>query len=230
MKIVSKKSIAAMIAGTFMLAGTVTPFIAQASSIQNPSSVQCQGNQKYTHNRQFSPEKVAQHLSETFGIDQATILTYHANGMSFRDIAQASFLANAGGRTLEDIISYKTTDNNWRNVALGLGITKEQMRNARQNIIANGLHKKIGLHKQTTLDLLHKGYKARDIGIAAELAKNTGKPITNVLSLRKINNTWLDVATLLNVDKETFKKDVQELGYGFHHRGYKQHTEDNERK
>lgn len=230
MKVLSRKTIAAMVAGTFIMAGAAVPFIVQASDMQKPFSAQHQRDQKCLNSHHFSPEKAAQHLSEAFGIDQATILAYNANGISFRDIHKAAFLANAGGKTLEDVMNHKTADNNWKDVAAALGITKEQMKTARQNITANRLHKKVGLDKQTTLDLLREGYRGRDIGMAAELAKNTSKPITEVLSLRKINNTWLDVAALVGVDKETFKKDVQELGYGFPHRGHHGHAENRDNK
>lgn len=225
MKVLSRKAIAAIVAGTFIMAGAAAPFIVQASDIQKSPFAQHQRNQKCEKGRQFNPEKAAQHLSETFGINQNTILTYKANGMSFRDIYKAALLANASGKTLEDVMSHKTADNNWKDVAIAIGITKEQMKAGRQNMVANSLNKKIGLDKQTTLDLLHQGYRGRDIGIAAKLAANTNKPLTEVLSLRKINNTWFDVATELGVDKATFKKDMQELGHGFHHRGHRGHAE-----
>jgi hypothetical protein len=201
------------------------PFIVQAADIQQPPSAKHQTYCKGSKDHQVSPEIAAQRLPDAFGIDQATILKYNAGGMSFRDIGRAALLANAGGTTLEDVISHKATDNTWRDVATAMGITKEQMKATRQKLVANRLDKKIGLDKEVTLDLLHQGYHARDIGMAAELAKNTSKPITEVLSLRKINNTWSDVATTLGVDKETFKKDIQELGYGSHHRGHGEHKD-----
>jgi len=223
MNLVSRRTMAAVVAGAFIMAGVAAPFIVQAADIQQPPSAQHQKVQKDQNgprDHRISPEKAAQNLSDSFGIDQATILKYNAGGMSFRDIGHAALLANAGGTTLEDVISHKTTDNKWRDVATTMGITKDQMKAARQNVVANRLDKKIGLDKQVTLDLLHQGYHPRDIGMAAQLAKNTSKPIVEVLSLKKVNNTWLDVATTVGVDKETFKKDAQELGYGFHHRGH----------
>ena len=228
MKLLSRKAIASLVAGTFIMAGVAAPFIVQASDIQNSPSAQHQKGHKFTKDRQMTPEKAAQHLSETFGVDQNTVLTYKANGMSFRDIHKAAFLANASGKTIEDVMSHKTADNKWKDVAIALGVTKEQMKSARQNIVANGMNKKIGLDKKTTLKLLNQGYQSRDIGMAAVLAKSTNKPLKEILSLRKINNTWFDVANQVGVDKETFKKDIQGLGHGFHHKGYrgdKGHTE-----
>ena len=216
MKILSRQKIAALVAGTFIMAAATTPFIVQAADVQQPPVGQHQRDQK---GPKMSPEQAAQRLSETFGIDQATVLKYNANGMSFKDISRAAFFANASGKSIDDVISLKTPTNTWKDVATTLGITKEQMQAARQNMVADRLNKKIGLDKQTTLDLLHEGYHARDIGMAGELAKNTSKPIIEVLSLKKINNSWSNVATTLGVDQETFKKDTQELGFGLNHRG-----------
>lgn len=223
MKIVSRKTIAAMIAGTFIMAAAASPFIVQASEIQQLPAGQHQKDHKERkgpNDHKMSPEQAAERLSSTFELDQTTILKYNAGGMSFKDIGRAAFLANASGKSLEDVISYKTPANKWKDVATTLGITKEQMKIARQNMAAKGLNKKIGLDKEIALELLQQGYHPRDIGMAAELGKNTSKPITEVLSLKKINNTWSDVATTLGVDKDTFKNDMKEMRPDFGHRGH----------
>lgn len=221
MRILSKNTIAAMVAGTFIMAAAASPFIVQASEIKQPSNGQHQKFEKHT----ISPEQSAQHLFDAFGIDKATILHYNSTGMNFKDISRAAFLANASGKSLEDIISHKTVNNSWKDVATTMGITKEQTHAARQNMIANGLNKKIGLDKQTTLDLLNQGYHPQDIAMAGQLAKNTNKQISEVLSLKKINNRWSDIATIVGVDKETFKSDMKTLGHGFGPKGHKQHLE-----
>jgi hypothetical protein len=227
MKIVSRQAIAAMVAGTFMIAAAATPFIVQAAETNSTPMKEQQMEHKDWHQK-MSPAKIAQHLADTFGIDQATILQYFVQGTSFKDISRAAFLAKASGKSFVDVISLKTSDNNWKDIATTLGITKEQMQATRQDMIATGLNKKIGLDKETTLNLLHDGYQAHDIGMAAELGKNTDKALTDVLALKKINNTWFDVATTLGVDKETFKSDTKEIGFGFGHRGHDCHGEHND--
>lgn len=222
MNMLSKNKLMAMVAGTFIIASVASPFIVQASEVQQPPTRQHQKSEKL---RQITPEQSAQRLSATFGIEQATILQYNANGMSFKDIGRAAFLANASGKSLADVITHKTANNNWKDVSKDLGITKEQMHAAGQNMVANHLNQKTGLAKKITLDLLQQGYHPQDIGMAAELTKNTNKPITEILSLKKINNRWSDVASSLGVDKETFKNDRKELGYGFGHSGHGQRPE-----
>lgn len=218
MKIVSRKTIAAMVAGTFIIAGAASPFIVQAAETQEKPSA---FHQKQGEERKISPEEAAKRISETFGIDQATVLKYENDGMSVKDIHKAAFLAKAGNKSIEDVISQKTATNTWKDVAESLGITKEQMKETRQNMTATHLNKKTGIKQETALDLLQQGYHPRDIGMASELSKNTKKPIKDILNLKKINNTWSDVAKKLGVSDETFQNDLKEIGnvHGPHHGG-----------
>ena len=213
MKIVSRKTIAAMVAGTFIIAGAASPFIVQAAETQEKPSAYHQKQEQ----QKISPEEAAKRLSDAFGVDQTTILKYQNNGMNFRDISKAAFLAKAGNKSIEDVISQKTDTNTWKDVAASLGITKEQMKATRQDMAATHLNKQTGIKKETALDLLQKGYHPRDIGMASELSKNTKKSINDILSLKKINNTWSDVAKKLGVNDETFKNDLKEVGHGPHH-------------
>lgn len=224
MKIVSRNTIAAMVAGTFIIAGAASPFIVQAAETQEQPSAYHQRQEK----KEINPEEAAKRISDAFGIDQATILKYHNDGMNFRDIRKAAFLAKAGSKPINDVISQKTSTNTWKDVAASLGITQEQMKATRQDMAATHLNKKTGVNKKTALDLLHQGYHPRDIGMASELSKNTNKPIKDILSLKKINNTWSSVAKALGVSTETFKQDLKEAGYAHHHRRHHQdHNESN---
>ena len=222
MKILARNKIAAMVAGTFLMAAAASPFIVQAAETEQvPAAGQHQRAHKGMEKRQVTPDQAAQRISDNFGIDKATVLKYNTDGKSFRDISRAAFLAKASGKSMEDVISLKTATNTWKDVTTTLGVTKEQMKTTRQDMTADRLNKKIGLDKQVTLNLLSQGYHARDIGMASQLAKNTNKPLNEVLDMRKINNTWSDVATTLGVDQATFKQDAKELG--FQHRGHRGH-------
>ncbi len=211
MKIFSKKNLAAIVASTFILAGAAaTPFIVHAAEIDN--------GRPAIHHQQMNPEQIAQNMSETFGVSKEDILKYQASGINFKDIGRAAFLANASGKSLDEVMSHKTPDKKWKDVAQELGITKEQMKAAHQNIAAQQLNTKLGMDKEAALNLLREGYHAKDIGMANELAKNTGKPVNDILSLKKINNTWKDVADSLGVSQDTFKQDMKDMHQAFPHR------------
>jgi len=209
MKMLSKKTIAAVVAGTFILAGAASPFIASAAVADSKRPA--------IEHRQADPAKVAQRLSEEFGISQDTILKYNANGMSFRDIGKAAMLANISGQSIDTVISKKTDSNTWKDVAAAMNISDEQIKSARQNRMAGHMSEKLGIDKETILNLLQQGYHPRQIGVANILAKESGKSIQDVLALKTNDNTWEDVADKLGVDKDQFKKDMKEAKGTFPH-------------
>lgn len=212
MKILSKKTIAALVAGTFIMAGAITPFIVNANSKTTDD------NRPAYHQQKLTPEQKAQRMSQVFGVSQADILKYNTTGMSFKDIGRAAFLANASGKDLSEVISHKTASNTWKDVSMEIGVTKEQFKAAAQNMTANRLNVKLGLDRQTTLDLLHQGHKARNIAMAGLLSKDSGKSINDILAMKTKDNKWQDVAKSLGVNDDTFKKDVKQVKHLFHHK------------
>ncbi len=226
MKIVNKKTIATMVAGTFIIAGAATPFIAQAAKTQETPSAYHQKETK----KQLDPQIASKRISDTFGIEQSVVLKYNNNGMSFKDIGKAAFLAKAGNKSIDNVISQKTADNNWKDVAESLGITKEQIKTAHQNLAADQLNKRTGIDKKSALNLLQDGYRPYDIGMASQLATASKKPIKNVLALKKINNAWSDVAAQLGIDAETFKKDFKNAEQGSHPKGLQGKDNGDERR
>jgi capsular polysaccharide biosynthesis protein len=211
MNALTKKRIMGMVAGGVLLAGTISPFIAQAAE-------QCNFNPTAMGHHQMDPDKIAQHIADTFGVSKDDVLTYEKQGIRSKDLYKASLLAKASGKSLKEVMQTKTLDNTWKDVAASLGVTKEEIRAAHQDIEATKLERKLNIAKQTSLDLMQQGYRSRDIAVANELSKNTSKPINDILSMRKINNTWYDVAQSLGVDEDTFKQDMKDIAVAFHHR------------
>ncbi|HEY3426686.1 MAG TPA: hypothetical protein VGL27_17965 [Negativicutes bacterium] len=219
MNALTKKRIMGLVAGGVLLASTISPFVAQAA-------VQCDFYPTMMRHHQLDPDKVAQHIADTFDVNKDVVLTYEKQGVRFKDLYKASFLAKASGKSLKEVLQTKTLDNTWQDVAISLGVTKEEIRATHQDIEATKLEKKLNITKQTSLDLLQQGYLSRDIAIANELSKNTSKPISDILTMRKINNTWYDVAQLLDVDQDTFKQDMKDLSVVFprSHRGFQRES------
>jgi len=209
MKIISKKTIATVVAGTFIMAGAISPFIVQASPKGERGTA--------THQRQVSPEQMASRMAENLGLSQADITRYQAQGIDFKDLHHASFLAKVANKTLDEVIGLKTADNTWQDVTQTLGITREQMQAARQDMMVNHLAKEAAMDKQVAKNLLQQGYQPRDISMANKLAINTSKSIEAVLSMKKINNTWQDVAKALGADENIVKQDRIGMKHGFSH-------------
>lgn len=212
----SRKSLAAFVVGTFMLAGAAaSPLLVQAAETVKDHPIR-------QHQQKMDPDKAAQHIADQFGIDKDTILKYQNEGYNTRDIVQAAFLSQISEKSFEEVIKLKTNTNTWQDVQQTLGITQEQIKAAHIDRMAGQINAKTGLDTTTTTALLDQGYHPRDIAVAAQLAKNTGKDVQNVLALKKINNTWKDVAGSLGVSPETLKQDMQEIKDIFpHHPGHR---------
>ncbi len=215
MRLVSKKTVAVFVLGAFVLAGAALSPLAQAAE---------GGKARPAHEkRQHDPDKAAQRLAETYGISKDTILARVNAGANVRDLNRAAFLAKANGKTFNEVLDLKTGDNTWKDVAKTLGVTKEQTKAAFHALSADRLSAKLGFDRATVLGLLEQGYKTHDIAVAGLLAENADKTPASVLEMKKINNTWRDVAGSLGISDETLKQDMlklrQAFGHNRHHRG-----------
>lgn len=198
MAFITKKFIAAALAGVFILAGAAT------------LSAEAAGNAKHDRKREINPAKVTERMSELFGVSQLSLLKHHAGGMKFRDLNRAAYLADISGKSLDEIIAMKDADTSWREVGKTLNITKEQRKAERQKLFAARMQIRTGVPKETSLSLIQDGYKLRQVAIAGALAKQSGRPVTEVIKLKTNENKWRDVATTLGVDKDTFSKSLKQ--------------------
>jgi hypothetical protein len=209
-----RRNIIGLTLGAVVMAGAMSPFVAQAAE-------QCDFNGPQMGHHRMNPAKMAENIADTFGVSKDSVLSYQKEGVGFRDLYKAAFLAKAGGKSLKEVMQTKTLDNSWKEVAKALGITKGQMRAARQDIEATKLQDKLHIAKQTSLNLMQEGYRGRDIAIANELSPNTGKTVKEILEMKQTNNSWEDVAQLLGISDENFEKDMQNIKAAFHHhRGF----------
>lgn len=215
----NKKTIASLVAGVIILGGAVTPFIAQAADQASPADI--------PEHHQMDPDKFAQNIADTYGISKDEILKYQQNGASFRDLSKAAFLAKASNKPLGEVLTAKTAANSWKSVANSLGVTREKVRAVRQDITATQLETKLSIPKQASLDLMNQGYRSQDIAVANELAKNTNKPIADILSMRQINNTWQNVSQTLGINDAAFTQDMKNIQVAFPHHGFHGHNQGN---
>lgn len=218
-KKIPQTAMAALLAATFLVGGlAVLPTVQAADGADRPAIEQ---------RHKLNPEQMAERMATTFSLSKDQVLQYYNNGTSFKDIRHAAFLAKAGNLSLDIVLQAKTDSNSWRDVAQTLNISPQQIKAARIDLQANHLTK-AGLDKQAAVALLDQGYHPRDIACANQLAKDTGNAILDVLSYKKINNTWQDVATTLGVSPDQFKQEMKNLKGSFpHHGGF--HHKDTDR-
>ena len=201
---ITKKTIAAVVAGTFIYAGIIAPFAVQAAASEKKE-------RPAIHQRKFDSEKATARLSKQFGIGQNTIKKYQEQGYTFRDIARGAVLAKTSGKPFENVMALKTTDKNWKAITEELGVTPDQIKSVRQEIAIERITEKTKMNNNEVSALVNQGYKGRDIMMAGMVSKKTDRSPSDIIQLKKINNTWLDVAEAVGVDKESFKAELKEM-------------------
>lgn len=93
---------------------------------------------------------------------------------------------------------------------------QEQNQEQHYSYVAKHIAERGNVEEATALQLLQGGYHGRDIDHAGIIAKAAGKDIRDVLSMKKINNRWSDVAAALGVALEDLRSQDQR---GPHHGG-----------
>ena len=149
---------------------------------------------------QFSEEQIAdfaKKIADHYGVDQYEVETALRENNHLGDIRQAATLAKLSGRSFSEVLAMK---NDWHQVAEKLGVTREQFDNFMKDEMLGWLAQKSKLDKNTVQKLLDDGYNPHDICAAGIIASESGKSVKNVLSKRKINNSWEDVAKEFGVD------------------------------
>ena len=139
----------------------------------------------------------AKYLSEKYGVDSAQVKEALTRGVNFRDVQFASMLAKLSGKSFADVLAMKV---DWAQVAEKLGVTREQMADFQRQQMDEMLALGSGVDVKIVKSLLNDGYAPQDIMIAGKIAQAAGKDVKAVLSKRKINNTWDDVAKSFGVD------------------------------
>ena len=209
-----KKMVAGIVAGAVLL-GTGYGALAQAAESNSNKDTQSQHMMKQGRKGQppqMNADEAAKHIHETFGVDESQVKEAINAKKDFRDIGQAAMLAKISGKSFKDVLAMKTDSNNWKDIGKNLGVTREQVHEQMNAMTAEHIAQKGNIDQAEALSLLKNGYHSQDINAAAILAKQSGKDIQSVLDLKKINNSWSDVAEQLGVDKSVLRPNKDAKG------------------
>ncbi|WP_196592302.1 hypothetical protein [Pectinatus frisingensis] len=202
----SKKKMGALAVGAVMTFGAAFPALTFAAS-QNDAygspydCYQGQGIGGHHKNGMFAE------MEKELNISKADFDNYRTKGYSGRDVMHAAIIAKASGKSLDKVISYKTADTTWHYVMGKVNVTDDQLRQVHQDLFTDGISQRTGVDKSAITNLFKQGYNGRDIMIAAELSKVSSKSIDDVMAMKKVNNTWKDVADSLGVNRASFRQD-----------------------
>lgn len=194
MKFWNRKVLAGIAVGLAIAAGTAGMYQMETTK---PVSAAAQEQRQAP---QFDVNKAAKHIADSFGVDESQVRAAIEDRRDFRDIGRAAALAKLSGKSFQDVLAMKTDSNTWKEVRNALGVTEEAERNLQTERMAEHICQDTTIDRDEAIRLLKDGYSPRDIQAAALLSKASGKDIRDVLGMKKINNSWRDVAASLQVD------------------------------
>ena len=193
MKKTTKQIIAGIAMGAFVLTMGVGAYAADAPQDEKPNvRVERQAPQ-------MNKDEFAAAIAEEYGIKKDEVLKAVNDNTNFRDIGQAAMFAKLSGKSFSGVLNMKS---DWRDVAKKLGISAQDIKKEQARVAAVRIAKHNGLDETQVQKLLNDGYMPGDIQAAAQIAKASGKDINTVLSARKINNQWRDVAKEFGISEE----------------------------
>lgn len=164
---------------------------------------------------------ISEEIAKDFGLDEKEILAACKDKRSFWDIMHAAVVAKASNQPFANVIRFKTAENSWGDVHAAMRVSPAMMQAARADAMASHMAAKLSMEKGQVKGLLAEGYQPRDIFCASVIAKLANADVKGILQEKKINNRWHEVAQAHNIDEETFRGAMQEMGGfgGFHGRG-----------
>ncbi len=209
MNSLKKKMIAGMLAGAILTAGGVELLSTQSGAAHSYAATQAMGPRG---GRQMDTADMAKRIAEEFGVSESQVQTAIEDKKDFRDIGQAAMLAKLSGKSFADVMAMKTDDADWRDIGAKLGVTHDQVLAERDEMTARRISQQGNVDQDTVVALLKDGYHPQDIDMAGRLAKAADKDVRKVLSYKKINNTWSDVAKQLGVDESAVRPQTGNRG------------------
>ncbi len=196
-----KKLIAGILSGAiFMTGGLAASNVYAAEKDDSDKTARFEEFQERHERKELSDEKIAElskEISDYYGVDASEVSAALKNRVPFGDVRNAATLAKLSNRSFSEVLAMKS---DWHQVAEKLGVTREQFDAFAKDEKLSQLAKISKLDKKVVEDLLKENYSPRDIQMAGIIANASGKNVKTVLSKRKINNSWNDVAKEYNVD------------------------------
>ncbi len=201
----NRKIITALAAAGILMGSSLPGVIPAASAAEAGAEAMQQTGQRPPR---MTDEEAASRAAEMFGVDEGEVTAYLAeNPRAFRDIFPCAMMARTAGRSFTEVMALYEEQGDWRSVANSLGVTREMVHETMGDVMATRIaDEKTNLTKDEARTLLREGYNPRDVRAAGVLGKAAGKTARDVLSLKKINNGWDDVAKELGLDTSVLRE------------------------
>lgn len=138
-------------------------------------------------------------ISKQYGIRFSSLLKFCDAGGRLDEACHIAHIAMLSNKSFDSIVSLKHGDNSWSEVFHKAGISEDVIRAYRKNIAADMLKLRYGIDHEISFVLIDECYRLGDISRAAQLAVLAKMDVREVLGMKRINNSWDDVAKLLEV-------------------------------
>lgn len=200
---------AGIVTGVILLLGSIGVYSLQETQMeQRAEAARTEqygrgGRQPYAR---IDSSAAAKQVADTFGVSESEVKQAIDDDADFRDIGQAAMLAKLSQKSFADVLAMKTDSNHWTDVRESLGITREAVQDAMDDMAAVHIARHNDVDQKTVILLLHNGYRPWDIESAAAIANASGKDIQTVLDSKKINNRWGDVAEQFGVSRDVLRR------------------------
>lgn len=197
-----KKILCGVVAGAILVVCGFSSIALQRSNVD----AQVEAAQKATQIEgevkppEFDRDKAAQKVADEFGLNKEEIKQAFVKNTDFRDIGQAALLAKLSGKSFKEVLDYKQGGCTWPETENWCGVTHETVKAELDNQVSARIHRRFSnVSQDEARKLLQDGYHPMDIEAASILSSKSGKNVEYVLSLKKINNSWKDVAEELGL-------------------------------
>lgn len=190
------KVLAGILSGAIIFTGGIALNPVQAAPFENEQQQESPRHERH----KMSDEQIgkfANDIAEKYNVNSSEVEAALKSGVQFKDVKIAALLAKMSGKSFSEVLEMRS---DWKQVAEKLGITHEQIGEFMKAEMIEDLAKNSKLDAKTVESLLKDRYDPMDITFAGLIANASGKNVKSVLSKRKINNTWEDVAKEFNVD------------------------------
>lgn len=170
---------------------------------------------------QLSNAEAAEKLQSAYGYRYSDMLRLLNIGHSYGDMNTACLYAYLSGEPVEKVLQLRQPAT-WGRVRAQLGLTPKLYAEKYMEYQASYLPADSLVDRETALKYLRQGYSLGDIQQAAKLAKESGKTLTQVLSMRTVTCDWKHVKEKLGLQQEqkqdkpfAFRGRGQRSGAGF---------------
>ena len=85
-----------------------------------------------------------QNISEYFGVDKQTLVTYYNNGWEMPELRRGAFLAYASHKSFDDVMNLRE-NNSWGRVEYLIGLTPNDLKATQDDIISTQIANKLDM-------------------------------------------------------------------------------------